>query len=298
MQESPDMPEAEASSLAPSAPAEDAWGWYLYGIIPATEQGAWRPGDVVGMGVAPSGEDGEALEAITAGDLVAVVRRVPVAEFAPEALRAHAEDLSWLETMARRHNNVIDAVHRTRTILPAKFGCVYERAEDVRTALAEEHDALRDRLSWIDGCDEWGVRLYGDVATIRQRVDEEQERMRRLRGDAAAASPGRAYLLQHKLAEEQAGALDQVLDDVASQAYTHCARHARAGQISRQLAASRIPPDQPSAELLRAAFLVPHTAADAFIEDVRQFAEGQPGLWCEHSGPWPPYSFAAELEGA
>jgi Gas vesicle synthesis protein GvpL/GvpF len=295
-----DTQQAAADSVAPSAPADEHWGWYLYGVTPAPEHTTGRTDDTddaAGAGAATAAEGdeaGEALELIASGDLAAIVRRVPLAEFAPEALGAHADDPAWLETMARRHNAAVEAVHRTRTILPAKFGSVYARLEDVRTALVEEHDALLAGLNRIDGCDEWGVRLYGDLPTIRQRADDEQESVRRLREELASASPGRAYFLQRKLADERASAIDHVLDDLAGQAFEHFARHARAGQISRQLAGSRIPQDQRSAELLRAAFLVPHESADAFIEDVRQFSESQSGLWCEYSGPWPPYSFAAQ----
>jgi Gas vesicle synthesis protein GvpL/GvpF len=297
MQDSRGTPQAASSSVAPSGPAEETRGWYLYGITPRTKQATARTIESVSASTATT-EGDDALEVITSGALAAIVRCVPLADFTPEALGAHAEDPAWLEAMARRHNDVIDAVHRTRTILPAKFGCVYQRTEDVRTALVNEHDALLVSLSRIDGCDEWGVRLYGDLATIRQRAEEEQESVRRLREDLASASPGRAYFLQRKLADERNSAIGRLLDDLAGQAYERFARHARAGQVSRQLAASRIPQDSQSAELVRAAFLVPRDSADAFIEDVRRFSESQAGLWCEYSGPWPPYSFAAQMEEA
>jgi Gas vesicle synthesis protein GvpL/GvpF len=292
MQDSPDT--LGAADAAPSAPADEDWGWYLYGITTA-EQTTRRTADTVSA-PPPTAEIDDALESITSGDLVAVGRRVPLAEFAPEALRAQADDPAWLETVARRHNAVIEAIHRSRTILPAKFGSVYVQAEDVRAALVEEHDALRARLKWIDGCDEWGVRLYGDVATILQRADEEQESVRRLRADLASASPGRAYFLQRKLTDERAGAVDRLVDDLVGQAYDHFARHARAGQVTRRLSGSSINQDQQNAEVLRAAFLVPQESAVRFIEDVRRFSESQVGLWCEYSGPWPPYSFAAQIE--
>ena len=292
MKDSPDTLQAAADAAAQSAPADEDWAWYLYGITRA-EQGT---GERVSIGASMSAEDSEHTEAIPSGDLLAIVRRVPVAEFSAEALHAQAEDPTWIEAIARRHNAVIEAVHRTRAILPAKFGCVYASSEDVQMALQAEHDALLARLDRIDGCDEWGVRLYGDVATIRQRADAEQEAVQRLRRELASASPGRAYFLQRKLEDELASAAGHLLDDLVGQAYEHFARQARAGQVSRQLSGTQINQDADSTEIVRAAFLVPRELADAFIEDVRQFSESQSGLWCEYSGPWPPYSFAAQLE--
>ena len=292
------MRDPAADRVAPPAPVDESWGWYLYGITRNTEQAAERTGDGVDLSVPIQADGHELGEAITVADLVAVVRRVPLAEFAPEALRAQAEDPAWLEAAARRHNAVIETVHRTRTILPAKFASVYAHEEDVRTALVDERNTLLARLNWIEGCDEWGVRLFGEVDTIRQRADEEQESVRRLREDLASASPGRAYFLQRKLADERVGAVERFLDELTGQAYEHFGRFARAGQVTRRLSGSRVTDVQHTAELLRAAFLVPRELTGSFIEEVVQFSESQSGLWCDYSGPWPPYSFAAQAEEA
>lgn len=296
MNDSPDTRESAANIAAPSAPADEHFGWYLYGIARATQEA----GDGIRAFTQSDANEPESepVETISCGGVLAVVRRVPLDDFSPEALSARAEDPVWIEAVARQHNAVIEAVHRACPLLPAKFGCVYASAEDVQTALREEQDTLLARLSWIDGCDEWGVRLYGDITAIQQRADVEQESVRQLREDLASATPGRAYFLQRKLADELANAVDCLLDDLVGHAYAQFARHARAGQVSRRMAGSRLTQtdrSETSAEVLRAAFLVPRDSADAFVEDIRRFSEGQSGLWSEYSGPWPPYSFAAEV---
>lgn len=298
MQDSSDRPQA-ASDAATPAPTDEDWGWYLYGITRREQRASDDTHAEAFAGISgetDGNDDSRPLETISSGELLAIARRVPLADFSAEALSARAEDPAWIELMARRHNEVIARIHQTRAILPAKFGSVYANAEDVRTALAEERESLLARLSWIDGCDEWGVRLYGNLAVIRSRADTEDDSVRRLREELASASPGRAYFLQRKLADALSSALDRLLDTLIQQAYEHFLQHARAGQISRQIASSRINLDEESAELVRAAFLVPRESADAFIEDVSAFSESQSGLRCEYSGPWPPYSFAARTE--
>ena len=290
MYDSPDTLEGAADIAVPSLPGDENIGWYLYGITRAED------GTPDSMSTAIAADANEPVETISYGGLAAVLRRVPLDDFTPEALSAHSEDPAWIEAAARRHNATIEAIHRERTILPAKFGSVYTRLEDVQTALRDEHDVLLEQLNGIKSCDEWGVRLYGDVATIWQRADLEQESVQHLRQELASASPGRAYFLQRKLADELTRAVDNLLDDLVGQAYAHFARHARAGQVTRQIAGSRISRDVESVEVLRAAFLVSREAGDAFVEDVRRFSESQPGLRCEYSGPWPPYSFVAQTE--
>ncbi len=290
MNDSPDTLEAAADTAATSAPADEDFGWYLYGITRA-EQGTRD-----GIGGLVQADAIEPVEAISSGGVLAVARRVPLDDFSPEALNVQADDPAWIEAIARRHNAVIEAIHRTHPILPAKFGSVYTSAADLQAALQEEQDALLARLNRLEGCDEWGVRLYADVAAIRQRADSEQEGVQRLRQDLASASPGRAYFLQRRLEDELTRAVDDLLDHLVEQAYAEFARHARAGQVSRRISGSRLAQEGESAEVLRAAFLVTRESANAFVEDVRRFSESQPGFWCEYSGPWPPYSFAAQPE--
>ena len=279
-------------TVAAASSMESGWGWYLYGVIcdDAQAGAALRSGQSIA-----SEQDEQPLEAITSGGLMAIVRRVPLADYSVESLRARAEDGRWVEAVARRHNAVIEAVHRTQTVLPAQFGAVYLRAADVQAALEVAREPLLERLQWLHDCDEWGVRLYSESAALR-RIAADQDSVQRLRVALSSASQGRAYFLQRKLADELAGAAERLVDDLVSQAYGQFARHARAGQVNQQLAGEGIVAEEQSVELARATFLVPRPSVNAFLGDIGAFTEGHPDLWCEYSGPWPPYSFVERLE--
>lgn len=289
------QPQAQPEMTPETSAPDHNWGWYLYGVILAA------PDAQGSLARLAQGEPGQAntpteqpLESLASGELLAVVRRVPLADFSPEAISAHVDDPAWLEQSARHHNAVIEAVHREHTMLPAKFGSVYPRAEDVRAALQGEQATLRDHLAWLDGCDEWGVRLYGDLAAIRQRGEAQHSDVARLRQELETASPGRAYLLRRKLADARASVADDLLDRLIAQIYDQFAHHARAGLLTWRMAGARLEQDDPHAELMRAAFLVPRESAQAFIAEVGAVAKRQPGLSGVYSGPWAPYSFAAE----
>lgn len=290
MQDSPDV--QTDNTVAATSSTESGWGWYLYGVIrddPRTGE-ALRSGQSIA-----SEQDEQPLEAITTGGLVAVVRRVPFADYSVEALRTQAEDPAWIEAVARRHNAVIEAIHGIQTVLPAQFGAVYPRAADVQTALEVARETLLERLRWLQDCDEWGVRLYGDSVAL-QRAAAEQDSVQRLRDELSSASPGRAYFLQRKLADELVNAAERLVDDLVGQAYDQFVSHAKAGQVNRQLAGERIVAEENNVELVRATFLVPRESINAFIEDIGAYMDRHPDLWCEYSGPWPPYSFAEQLE--
>jgi Gas vesicle synthesis protein GvpL/GvpF len=293
------LPQAQAATQP--APAAADWGWYLYGITRRGAVGTIRSerGDV-DRGAAESATDpggdedeGEPLQVLDCGALAAIVRRVPLAQFSEEALRAHGDDTAWIAEMARRHNQVIVAIHEEQAILPAKLGSVYARAEDVQAAVAGVHEALRAQLERVEGCDEWAVHMYADRAAIEQRVAAHPT-IQALQQEIAAAGPGRAYLLQRKLDEERAAATDQALREMAQAEYEHLARGAAAGQLTQPARSASETHDE--IEVLRAAFLVPRASADTFLAELRSCVEGREGVHCEYSGPWPPYSFAVLTE--
>jgi hypothetical protein len=278
------------------APENSDRCWYLYGITWLRTQGGRlsEPGSgnrrQTKLVTGPQLGD-ESVEVLGCGDLVAIVKLVPLAEFDTEATQESNHDAVSLEAMVRSHNEIIATIHREQAILPAKFGCLYGRAEDVRAALEQTHDALVAQLKRLEGCDEWAVHIYVDRPAVQQRVNAEHPTMRQLHQQLATARPGRVYFLQRKLADELAIATEQTLSDLAQSGYDHLARRAVAGQVNPiRRAASNVSGDW---EILRAAYLVRRSNQGTFIAEIQTLAESQEGLRCEYGGPWPSYSFAA-----
>jgi hypothetical protein len=292
--------EDAAAQTRADALVADEWGWYLYGItrggaLPTTqpERGDGDPGKAA-LALDLGGDEGEPVQVLDCGPLAAIVRRVPLAQFSEEALRARHDDSAWFADMVHRHNRVIAAIHQQQTILPAKFGSVYARAEDVQAAVAAAQEALLAQLERVEGCDEWAVHVFAARPAIEQRVVAEHPILQQLQHDLATASPGRAYFLQHKLDEERAAATEQALRELAQAAYEHLARGAVADRVTPP--ARSTPDAHGEIEILRAAFLVPRADADPFLAEVRSCVEGRDGVRCEYSGPWAPYSFAVPTE--
>ena len=282
------------------APAAEEWGWYLYGITrrgalattpPERGNGARGTADVArDLG----GDEGEPVQVLDCGALAAIVRRVPLAQFSEEALRARHDDTAWFAAMAHRHNQVIAALHQQQAILPAKFGSIYARAQDVQRAVAEAQEALLAQLQRVQGCDEWAVHVYADRPAVARRITAEHPTIHQLQHDLAVAPPGRAYFLQHKLDEERAAATEQALRELAQAAYDRLARWAVAGRVTPP--ARSTPEAHGESEILRAAFLVRGAHADPFLAALRSCVAGRDGVRCDYSGPWAPYSFVVPTE--
>jgi hypothetical protein len=228
------------------------------------------------------------LQLLEFSGLAAVVRSVRLDDFSLTTLQERLQSGSALEAMARSHNSVIEAIHTRQAILPAKFGMVHARAEDVLSALEPAHDALLRQLTDLEGRDEWAVHLYADRAVISERISREEPRIRDLREKRAAARPGRGYFLDQQIRDELESATDSALLALAQDAFDRLLALSRDGQPSPNRRAM----DLVGIEILRASFLVTREGAEAFTDEVQSIGAAD-GVRCEFSGPWPPYSFAA-----
>jgi hypothetical protein len=154
---------------------------------------------------------------------------------------------------------------------------------------------LRATLERLRGREEWGLNVYVERARLREQVASLSGRLREMESEAAAAPPGRAYLLRKKV---------DALRDEEARAETRRA----ASTIESELAsvcdgASRLRVIKDEAgeqgELItRLAFLVRREGFDEFRAAAERLAERYTplGFRFELTGPWPAYNFAAANE--
>jgi hypothetical protein len=270
-----------------------ARGWYLYGIIQCehdTGISLRLPDTDTSTGSATS----EPAHLLLEGDLAAIVRMVTLVPSEDGKLGMGLRTAQQLEAMALEHNELIAAVHRQRTILPSKFGCVYTQEEDLRHALRQRQESLLDQLHRLQNCDEWGVHIYAEPSLVRERLARNDPRVRRVEDELATATPGKAYMLKRQLANLLVEVTGQSLADLAHVALDNLARHAADVSVTGQPRQTAKLDEE--IEILRASFLVRRPESTAYFDALQTFTEANEGLRSEYSGPWPPYSFVGSLE--
>jgi hypothetical protein len=251
-------------------------GVYVYAVSRALpRQTADR---IRGVGDAP-------VRVVEREGLAALVSTVGLAEFGEEALRNSLEDLAWLEATARAHHAVIDTAAAVAPTLPLRLATVYRNDRRVREVLEERGAEFSDALDRITGHTEWGVKGYADLSEFASATAAE---------DTAAGSPGVAYLRRRR--EEQRSEED------ARREAALCAEGIDT-ELRGIAAAGRLhPPQDPQLSghrglmILNAAYLVADGRAEEFRTVVARLSEGRPGIRLQVTGPWAPYSFAAEGE--
>lgn len=218
-------------------------------------------------GLATSASSGPApsagpLQPVTSHDLTAWVGPPPTNLESTEAALAFGR--------------VIEAYHERMTVIPMRYGCLFDGPGALAAHLATHQDRYRALLAELEACAELSLRI--PVAGAAARADAPVQ-------SSAATTSGRAYLLQRRralsaeqAAVRQAEALDRPLAGLFRR------RAIESGSFAGQA-------------MVSVHYLVPRGQVEQLSEALRVvLADGTAcpvsGPW-RLSGPWPPYHFAA-----
>ncbi|MEU5951357.1 GvpL/GvpF family gas vesicle protein [Streptomyces sp. NPDC047525] len=248
---------------------------YVYAICRPFD--AALQAQVTGVDGAPPGQ-------LSHHGLIAVVGTVPERDFAEEPLRHHLEDLDWLSATARAHQAVIDALTVVTTPLPMRLATVFRDDAGVRVMMEEREAAFLRTLDRLDGRVEWGVKIHAEAEPAPAAEKPEK------------AASGRDYLRQRRQrnraheemwesAEKFARRLHDTLCGHAEDARLHAPQNSALSQESGR-------------NVLNAAYLVPRSESEAFVELVERVKGEESSLRVELTGPWAAYSFAGLEEDA
>jgi hypothetical protein len=249
-------------------------GTYVYAIGRSLDRERLR--GVAGLG-------GAEVRTVEQRELVAIVSTVDLDEFGESGLRRNLENLAWLETTARCHDDVIRrSVGAGAAVAPFRLATIYRSDESVRERIDDLYDNLVAALNRVEGRTEWSVKAYVlPVAPVAQPSATEE---------TSAGGAGVAYLNRRRAElQGQAQATEQAAAS-AEQVFTEVAARAEASR--------RLPPQdqrlsgRAETMALNATFLVDDDRADEFCGFVASLSGGHPELQIEVDGPWPPYSFA------
>ncbi len=219
-------------------------------------------------------------EVVRHRDLGCVVSTVDLDEYGEEGLRANLELLPWVERVARRHDDVVQACAAAAPTAPLRLATVCRDDDAVRQRLEESYDDLTAALDRVVGRGEWSVKVHAVAAPERRELEPAEP----------AVLGGAAYLRRRKASLESRAATEERCRE-AAEAVDGALREVA-------VAARRLRPQDPRLSgqtapmLLNGAYLVEAAAERAFTETVAALVSTHPEVSIACGGPWPPYSFA------
>ena len=247
-------PEAPVAA-APKPPVEEH-GWYVFGVVRA---GAYDLPDGISL--------------CEADGLAALVRDVALSEYGEEPLREHLEDIEWLETAARRHETVLDAVAAVTTVIPLRLCTIYRSEAAVRDMLRAERAELREALGRLAGRTEWGVKAFRTAPVAEAEV---------------SSVSGEAYMERRRVEAAERRRSEERADAEVAEAF------ARLAELAVEALANPLQTRELSGRseemVLNGVFLIEDAGEERFRAAVHAL-DASSDLAFELTGPWPPYNF-------
>jgi Gas vesicle synthesis protein GvpL/GvpF len=152
-----------------------------------------------------------------------------------------------------RHEKLLEELMERRPILPVRYGTRVADEAGAAAAVAGRGAELAARLDRVRGAVELAVRA----------LSTEEE------APLPEPASGTEYLRVRTARSHVADGVHEALSSLARESRT-----------------------RPSADALRAAYLVDRDAVEGFVARVRELQREHPELAILCTGPWPPYSFA------
>lgn len=170
------------------------------------------------------------------------------------------------------YGKVIEAFHKVGTVIPMRFGCIFDGAPGVRQMLRERREEFHSLMNHLQGMVEMGVR-FTDLRSSSAGCPRPLARL---------SSTGTAYLAAKKEQYTAIDRSDQELDSLGERI--------RASLLGL-FAQSRTESKRSATDgMFSICFLIPRASVQAFRERIRQSTATASGEILV-TGPWPPYNF-------
>jgi hypothetical protein len=231
------------------------------------------------------------LEFLVFGEFHVGVKYVSTEEFSEENFKRNLSNFEWLETNARDHIDVINALMTRNTVIPFKFGTIFLTEVSLKKFITDYSDSLIENFNHIEGTEEWSVKIYCDRKLLSIQIDELSEESAALEKQIMASSPGKAYLLKRKKGELIENEMDRICKTYGQNYYSEFKNLSESTRLNNLLPKEFTGRDDTM--ILNAAFLVSKTKVSNFNNIVAALREkdGNSGFFIETTGPWPPFSF-------
>jgi hypothetical protein len=170
------------------------------------------------------------------------------------------------ERNLRSYEEVVERLMERQTILPARFGTTLAEPQESLAILDERRDELRAGLDGVRGAVELGVQG-------RWRSDQPRSSEAPPHGPPL---PGTEYLKSRLARQHRISQVQERLRPL------------------RSLSQGSRAPALPRSDLaFAAAYLVPRSNVERFVQLAAQLGEQLDDVELEVTGPWPPYSFVS-----
>ena len=225
-----------------------------------------------------------------------IAKYVSESEFSEENFKRNLSDILWLESNAREHIRVISMIMESSTVIPFKFGTIYNTKASLKKFIEDYSGALIENLLHIEWKEEWAVKMYCDRNALSEQIDELSEEAAALEKQIMTSSPGKAFLLRRKKSDLIENELNRLSKSYGQEYYNEIKKISEATTLNNLLPQELTGRDDTM--ILNASFLVIKDKTIDFISTIGSLKKKYTdlGFDIEITGPWPPFNFISIKE--
>jgi hypothetical protein len=227
--------------------------------------------------------------------LYVVVSNVSTDEFSEENLKNNLADLEWIKTKVGIHEKAIETVMKNSCVIPFKFGTIFNTEENLKIMLKKHISKFKDTLKYLEGKEEWGVKIYCDIDKLKDNLIREDKELLNIDKEINSASPGKAFILKKKKVELVNISVNKKLNDYGQLIFEKLNQHSIESRINKLL--PKEVTEKKEEMILNSAFLIKKNKVENFIEAESALKETfeKMGFFLDCTGPWPPYNFCEAI---
>jgi hypothetical protein len=238
-------------------------GKYVYCIIKSPDERDFGP---IGIG-----EGGNRVYTVHHKDLAAVVSDTPIRIYDPTRENVLAHEL------------VNETVMREYTVIPMSFGTIFRTREDINELLRSTYRAFDDVLDKMRDKIEFGLKVLWDREKVIDRLEEDDEEIRRLKVEITGNAQSSTYFARMQLGRMVEAGLESKANHYVMDIHESLKPVAVASRSNKPIGDRMI---------MNAAYLVERAREQEFDEAVKALSRKyEDMLSFKYTGPWPPYNF-------
>lgn len=223
----------------------------------------------------------------------AIVQKVSAQEFREESLKKRLTDMTWVEERVRRHEGILEDVMQKTSVVPFKFPAIFENEENVIKFLSQQKEEFKRMIRYLQGKEEWGLKVYCDLEKLRESLEGDDPRIRKIDSEMADAGKGRAFFLRKKKIDLVTNIMDEEIAAYTKDSFERLSRFCVESRINKIL--PRELTRKFGDMVLNAAFLVKKKRIGGFFQ-ILEYLKSKytaKGISFDVTGPWPAYNFCS-----
>ncbi|MCX6280249.1 MAG: GvpL/GvpF family gas vesicle protein [Bacteroidetes bacterium] len=240
--------------------------------------------------------ESQGLKSLIFDDFCVIVKYVSENEYSEENLKKNLSDIKWLEAGAREHIMIINMIMEYSTVVPFKFGTIFQSEDNLKKFITDYSDSLIKNLVHVEGKEEWAVKYFYDRKALCAQIDEISDEAAAMEKQIMSSSPGKAFLLKRKKNDLIENEIDRLCKLYGQECYNEF------NNLSKSTNLNNVVPKEFTGRndemILNATFLVSKEKAIDFLTtgSVLKRKYSNLGFDIEITGPWPPFSFISIKE--